>query len=170
MLVGIGHEREFSQKMRLTLYTDYAFRALIYLETQKDRLVSIHEIARVYDISENHLVKVIHRLGKHGFIETQRGRRGGIRSHREAADIKLGDVVRCTEDDMAIVSCMRCDESAQQCILTIRGCALQGVLARARDAFMAELDKLTLADMITSRERRTLHSAYLSFVEQQNLE
>lgn len=89
--------------MRLTLYTDYAFRSLIYLETQKDRLVSIGEIARVYGISENHLVKVVHRLGRHGFIKTLRGRNGGLRLGKNSEDIYLGDIVRCTEDDLALV-------------------------------------------------------------------
>ncbi|MCT6856326.1 MULTISPECIES: Rrf2 family transcriptional regulator [Bombella] len=144
--------------MRLTLYTDYAFRVLIYLETQKDRLVSIGEIARVYGVSENHLVKVVHRLGQHGFIKTLRGRKGGLRLGRDAAEIYLGDVVRCTEDDLALVSCMRKDEAAAGCIL-VGGCRLKQTLLKARFAFMDVLDSVTLADVTAPHERTILMDA-----------
>ncbi len=141
--------------MRLTLYTDYAFRALIYLETQKERLVSIGEIARVYGISENHLVKVIHRLGRNGFVKTLRGRNGGLRLGREADAIYLGDIVRCTEDDLALVGCMREDESKSGCIL-VGGCRLKQTLLKARFAFMDVLDSVTLADVSAPHERQVL--------------
>ncbi|MCX5617528.1 Rrf2 family transcriptional regulator [Bombella sp. TMW 2.2543] len=144
--------------MRLTLYTDYAFRSLIYLETQKERLVSIGEIARVYGISENHLVKVVHRLGRHGFIKTLRGRNGGLRLGRNAEDIYLGDIVRCTEDDLALVGCMRKDEGASGCIL-VGGCRLKQTLLKARFAFMNVLDEVTLADVTAPHERKVLMQA-----------
>lgn len=137
--------------MRLTLHTDYAFRTLIYLETQKERLVSIKEIARLYHISENHLIKVVHRLGKTGFIKTLRGRNGGLRLERPAHEIRLGDVVRCTEDEMALVGCMQSDEAQSGCIL-IGGCRLKQALAHAQQAFLDVLDAMTLADVTTQHE------------------
>lgn len=150
--------------MRLTLYTDYAFRALIYLETQQDRLVSISEVARVYGVSENHLVKVVHRLGKAGFIHTMRGRKGGLRLGRPAHEIRLGDVVRCTEDDMALVSCMQEDESHSGCIL-VGGCRLKQTLIKARHAFMEALDEVTLADVTARHEREVLMRSVQTMME-----
>ncbi|MCC6105877.1 Rrf2 family transcriptional regulator [Acetobacter sp.] len=92
--------------MRLTLYTDYALRTLLYLGVHADRRVSIREVAEAYGISENHLVKVIHHLGRGGFVDTLRGRGGGLMLARPADQINVGDVVRHTEEDMALVGCM----------------------------------------------------------------
>ncbi|MXV36280.1 MULTISPECIES: Rrf2 family transcriptional regulator [unclassified Saccharibacter] len=150
--------------MRLTLYTDYAFRTLIYLETQKDRLVSISEVARIYGASENHLVKVVHRLGKAGFIHTMRGRKGGLRLGRAAQDIRLGDVVRCTEDDLALVGCMQANESQSGCIL-VGGCRLKQTLIKARHAFMDVLDDVTLADVTAKHERRVLMQSVQAMID-----
>ncbi|ACI51292.1 transcriptional regulator, BadM/Rrf2 family [Gluconacetobacter diazotrophicus PA1 5] len=145
--------------MRLTLHTDYALRTLIYLGTRTDRLVSIHEIAQAYGISENHLMKIIHRLGRGGFIETVRGRGGGLRLARAADAIRIGDVVRYTEEDMALVGCMQGDDpsapDARPCVLA-DACRLKGVLGEALGAFTAVLDRYTLADMITERTRGVL--------------
>ncbi|GBQ20157.1 Rrf2 family transcriptional regulator [Gluconacetobacter sacchari DSM 12717] len=142
--------------MRLTLHTDYALRTLIYLGIRTDRLVSIREIAQAYGISENHLVKIIHRLGLGGFISTQRGRNGGLRLARPAAEIRIGDVVRYTEEDMGLVACMQSDQpGGQDCILA-RACRLRGVLGEALGSFMGVLDRYTLADMIGDNERSGL--------------
>ncbi|CEF54991.1 RrF2 family transcriptional regulator [Acetobacter ghanensis] len=143
--------------MRLTLYTDYALRTLLYLAVHTDRRVSIREVAQTYGISENHLVKIIHHLGRGGFVHTQRGRGGGLTLGRAAEDICVGDVVRHTEEDMALVSCMArpVQENAVTCLLS-GGCHLRSVLGTALEAFMGVLDKVTLADLLQPYERRTL--------------
>lgn len=130
--------------MRLTLHTDYALRVLLYLGLTLDRRVSIREIAERYDISENHLIKIVHRLGQGGFVRTMRGRGGGLMLGRPAEEINIGDLVRFTEEDMALVACF---QSGQSCALT-GVCRLQGVLGNALGAFMAVLDTQTLADLL----------------------
>jgi Rrf2 family transcriptional regulator, nitric oxide-sensitive transcriptional repressor len=126
--------------MRLTLYTDYALRVLTYAGTNSDRLCSISEIATAYDVSRNHLVKVVHNLGKTGFIESVRGRSGGIRLARAASEIAIGEVVRHTEDGFALVDCGHCRIA--------RGCRLTGIFDQAVAAFIAVLDGYTLADLV----------------------
>ena len=91
--------------MRLTVYTDYALRMLMYLALKDDGLATIEEIAQSYGISKNHLMKVAHQLGVAGYVDTVRGRNGGLRLAKPAKAIGLGEVVRHTEPDMAIVMC-----------------------------------------------------------------
>jgi len=93
--------------LRLTVYTDYALRLLMYLALKEDQLATIAEIAKSFAISRNHLMKVAYQLGVAGYVETVRGRGGGLRLAKPAATIGLGDVVRCTEPDMAIASCFK---------------------------------------------------------------
>lgn len=152
--------------MRLTLHTDYALRTLIYLGIHTDRLVSIREIAQTYGISENHLVKIIHRLGLGGFIETLRGRNGGLRLARPAPDIRIGDVVRYTEEDMGLVACLQAEhlQGDQTCILA-DACRLRGVLGEALGAFMTVLDRYSLQDMITHNERSRLDAPSRQFLD-----
>ncbi|MGQ3301618.1 RrF2 family transcriptional regulator [Reyranella sp.] len=126
--------------MRLTRYTDYALRVLTYLGAQPDRVCSIAEIARGYGISQNHLMKVAHDLGKAGYIEGVRGRAGGIRLARAPEKINVGAVVRQTEDGFALVECDTCVISP--------ACELTRVLDEALAAFMAVLDRYTLADLL----------------------
>ena len=147
--------------MRLTLHTDYALRALIYLALRTDRRVSIREIAEAHRISENHLVKVVHNLGRGGFVATTRGRGGGLRLGRPATEINVGDVVRFTEDDMALVACFQTDGPG--CAL-IDACRLQRLLGEALQSFMAVLDGQTLADLVGGRER-PLMAARLGLVD-----
>ncbi|MFW7268661.1 Rrf2 family transcriptional regulator [Gluconacetobacter sp. Hr-1-5] len=140
--------------MKLTLQTDYALRALIYLGIRTERLSSIREIAEAYGISEAHMVKIIHRLGIGGFIDTIRGRNGGIRLARPAPDITIGAVVRYMEDDMALLACMADNPEADprgQCTL-MPACRLRGVLGEATLAMTNVLDRYTLADVITPFE------------------
>jgi Rrf2 family nitric oxide-sensitive transcriptional repressor len=133
--------------MRLTAFTDYTLRTLMYLAVNADRHATIGEIARAYDISEAHLMKVVHQLGVAGDIETTRGRKGGMRLGRPAADINLGATVRRTETDMALVACF---ETGGSCAIgTV--CALSGILAEALAAFLAVLDRYTLADLVIPR-------------------
>lgn len=145
--------------MKLTLQTDYALRALIWLGSRTEGLSSIREIADAYGISEAHMVKVIHRLGKGGFIQTIRGRNGGIRLGRLPESIVIGDVVRYMEEDLALLACMAYgkDGPGVSCIL-LPGCRLRGVLMEALLAMTDVLDRYTLADVITPFEVERLQS------------
>ncbi|HEY8337814.1 MAG TPA: Rrf2 family transcriptional regulator [Tardiphaga sp.] len=136
--------------MRLTVYSDYALRMLMYLALKPDQLSTIADIAASYDISENHLMKVAHQLGVGGFVETVRGRGGGLRLAKPVAEIVLAEVVRYTEPDMAIVQCFKPLDAP----CTIRpSCVLRRALEKARDAFMAVLEEYTLADLVQPRQR-----------------
>lgn len=131
--------------MRLTVYTDYALRMLMYLAVKEDGLATIADIAESYGISRTHLMKVAHQLGVAGYIETVRGRQGGLRLARPSRAINVGEVVRCTEPDMALVPCLE-PVNGQCTILTC--CQLRTALQRARMAFIAVLDEYTLHDLV----------------------
>lgn len=133
--------------MRLTLYTDYSLRVLLYLANKEDEIVTISELADFYKISRNHLVKVVHNLGLNGYLLTTRGRHGGLKLARPAKDILIGKVVRSTEPDFDLLECF--NPATDNCIVT-RSCSLKGVLFNAQASFMAVLDKHTLADMVGS--------------------
>ncbi len=138
--------------MRLTAMTDYSLRLLMYVGQHPERLCTIAEIAQVYGVSEAHLMKITHQLGLAGFIETLRGRGGGMRLARPAADIKLGDVVRAIEPDFAIVECFA---TGNVCSLT-GSCRLTGVLHGSLMAFMANLDGYSLADILAPTPPKAL--------------
>jgi Rrf2 family nitric oxide-sensitive transcriptional repressor len=136
--------------MRLTVYTDYALRVLMYLALKEDELATIAEISASYGISRNHLMKVAHQLGVAGYVETVRGRGGGLRLARRIEAIGLGEVVRFTEPDMAIVSCFKPINAP----CAIRpSCVLRQALQKSRDAFMSVLDDYTLSDLVRPRGR-----------------
>lgn len=141
--------------MRLTLHTDYALRSLVYLGLRPTRRVSIHEIATAHRISENHLVKVIHNLGRGGFVETTRGKGGGLQLGRPPEEIRIGDVVRFTEEDMALVACFQDPAAGGGCAL-LNVCRLQSLLGEALGAFMAVLDSKTLADLLVGPNREVI--------------
>ncbi len=132
--------------MRLTTFSDYSLRVLIYLGTARGRLATIDQVAEAYGISANHLMKVVHHLAQNGFIETVRGKHGGMRLAHGPEAIGLGDVLRTTEDGFALVECF--EGRGTDCRIA-RCCTLKGALARALEAFLAELDRYTLADLIT---------------------
>lgn len=134
--------------MRLTTYSDYALRVLMYLALKPDGLSTIAGIAESYDISEAHLMKVVHQLGVAGYIETVRGRGGGLRLAKPVETIGLADVIRTTEPDMAIVSCFKPVEAP--CAI-FPSCVLKRALGQARDAFLAALEEYTLADLVAPR-------------------
>ncbi len=136
--------------MRLTVYTDYSLRFLMYLALKEDRLATVSEIAASYNVSKNHLMKVAYELGVAGFIETVRGRRGGVRLAKPIEAIRLGDVVRSTEPDMALVTCFKPIEAP--CAIR-RCCVLREALERACTAFTDVLDEYTLADLVRPRSR-----------------
>ena len=131
--------------MRLTSFTDYTLRVLMYLALKPEQLATIPDIAQAYAISENHLMKVVHQLAKSGVIISVRGKGGGIRLARPAAEIRLGAVVKQAEGTASIVECLG---GEQQCAL-IPACKLKGVLIDAFAALYGVLDKYTLADMVS---------------------
>lgn len=133
--------------MRLTVYSDYSLRLLMYLAVRADGLATIPEVAEAYAISANHLMKVVHRLGQAGYIQTVRGRSGGMRLAKVPVSIGLGDLVRFTEPDMDIVPCF--DAEDRSCPLR-DACRLRRALDRARQAFLGVLDEYTLADLTSA--------------------
>lgn len=144
--------------MRLTVYTDYSLRMLMYLAVKDDGLVTIAEVARAYGVSKAHLTKVAHQLGLAGYVETMRGKGGGLRLARPAGEIGLGDVVRRTEPDMALVPCF---EPVRASCPIVPACGLRGALHEARQAFLAVLDRYSLADLVQRRAElgALLHAA-----------
>ncbi len=130
--------------MRLTSFTDFALRLLMYAAAHEDRLITIEEASEVYDISRAHLMKITNTLTRAGFLKAVRGRSGGLTLAKPARKIRLGDVVRATEPDFTLVECFG---SANQCVIT-RSCRLRGILHEGLDAFSAVLDKYTLADLM----------------------
>ncbi|WP_040225301.1 RrF2 family transcriptional regulator [Bhargavaea cecembensis] len=136
--------------MRLTMYTDYSLRVLMYLGTKgPGELSTIQGISDAYGISKNHLMKVTHELGKMGYVETIRGRGGGVKLAVPPEEINIGAVVRQTEDDFNIVECF--SSTANQCILSPI-CGLRGALNRALLAYLAVLDEYTLADFLINKD------------------
>ncbi len=129
--------------MRLTAYTDYSLRVLIYLALNNDRPVTVREIAESYDISRFHLMKVVQQLTNESFIEAQRGRTGGLRLAMAPKNIVIGDVVRRMEEEFKIVECF---SDKPQCIIS-PACRLKGVLNEALQAFLGVLDSYTLKDL-----------------------
>ena len=132
--------------MRLTMMTDYALRLLMYVGQHPDRLCTIAEVAGVHAISEAHLMKVTHKLGLGGWLETMRGKGGGIRLALPPERINVGAVVRSVEPDFFLVECLTGDEG---CILT-GNCRLTGVVNGALQSFLKHLDQFTLADLMAT--------------------
>lgn len=146
--------------MRLTYFSDYAFRVLIYLAVTPDRRCTIREISEAYDISRAHLMKVVNLLTRENLVIAQRGPSGGLTLARPANEILLGDVVRRTEDDLGLVECFR---PGNTCRLT-PSCQLAPALSRAMKAFLMELDKQTIADLVDDARpiRRLLSKSTVS--------
>lgn len=134
--------------MRLTLHTDYALRALMYVGVKGDTLSTIPEIVEHFDISRGHVMKVVHRLGQLGYLETIRGKRGGIRLARKPAQINVGAIVRDMEEELGVLGCLQGSEGycrIEEC------CVLRSALRDATNAFLATLDRYTLADLVKPR-------------------
>ncbi len=136
--------------MRLTLHSDYAVRILIHLGLVSDRLVTMDEISRAYGISKNHLMKISHKLANRGYLVSVRGRYGGVKLARDPKDINVGELLRWTEDNSQHVECF--DDDTNQCPIA-PACGLSTVLREALDAYFLVLDKYSLSDLITSRDR-----------------
>lgn len=143
--------------MHLTLHTDYALRMLMYLALNPARRCTIEEIAEHYDVSRHHLMKVALTLAQAGFVDSLRGRNGGLQLSRAAGQIAIGAVVRATEDNFNLVECF--DGASNTCCLA-PSCQLKQPFAEAVKAFLAVLDRYTLVDMLgnpaTTRNLRRL--------------
>lgn len=129
--------------MHITLYTDYSLRVMIYLALNSGERATIRDMAGAYNISRNHLTKVVHQLQLGGYLETVRGSGGGVVLARAPENINIGTVVRSMEPDLNLVSCFK-DEN--QCVITPH-CRLRSMMGEALQAFMATLDQYTLADI-----------------------
>jgi Rrf2 family transcriptional regulator, nitric oxide-sensitive transcriptional repressor len=135
--------------MHLTRYTDYSLRVLIYLAVQQEELATIEEIAKAYGISNAHLTKIVHQLGRAGYVETVRGRGGGLRLAQPPEKIRVGEVVRHTEA-MPLVECF--DPKTSHCRIE-PVCDLRAALRDALEAFLRTLDGYTLADLVVRRRK-----------------
>ena len=138
--------------MHITRYTDYSLRVLIYLAVKRETLSTIREIADSYDISKNHLMKVVHQLNRKGYVETVRGKNGGLRLHMEPRDINIGVLVRETEQDLLLVECF---SAANRCVIS-PVCGMKGMLAGALDAFLNALHQHALQDLLPEKTKPQL--------------
>ncbi len=137
--------------MQLTLYTDYSFRVLLYLGVNRDRLCTIAEISERCIATQNHLVKVVHNLGREGYIQTMRGRTGGIRLKKEPEEISLTDIIRCTEVNLNIAECLR---ENNKCHIT-SACKIKNIFKEAQNQFIQTLDNYTVADLLKDKAQLT---------------
>jgi Rrf2 family nitric oxide-sensitive transcriptional repressor len=134
--------------MRLTTYTDYALRTLMHLAVNRDRLVTIQDIANLHSISKNHLTKVVHQLGQIGLVTTVRGRNGGLKLGLEPADINIGNVVRQTETDFHMAECFHPENN--RCVYA-SACLLEDALGAATAAYLCVLDGVTLDNLVIKK-------------------
>lgn|SRR5690606_5449871 len=134
--------------MQLTRYSDYSLRSLTYLALNRHRLVTVPEIASAYGISRAHLMKVIQHLGQLGYVETQRGRGGGLGLGMDPSAIRIGDLVLRTEERFQLAECF--SPGTQSCTIQA-ACRLRDVLQEALDAFIAALNRYTLQDLLKNR-------------------
>lgn len=130
--------------MRLTNFSDYALRLLMYAAVHKDSLITIEEVSGIYGISRAHLMKIANTLTRAGYLKAVRGRSGGLALAKPPNKIGLGEVIRATEPDFTLVECFG---AGNECVIT-RSCRLRGILHEGLDAFNAVLDKYTLADLM----------------------
>ena len=142
--------------MRLTLHTDYALRVLVHVGLAPGRLVTISEIAERFGISKNHLTKVVHELGRAGYLETVRGKFGGVRLSVLPEAVRLGELVRDTEEDFRLARCHETGgEAVSRCRLEV-GCMARHALNEGLEAFFATLNRYTLADMLAMAREHAL--------------
>lgn len=152
--------------MRLTQYSNFALRTLQLLALRAPAIVSVDDVARAHRISRSHLVKVAHELGRRGYVETIRGRNGGMRLAREPGDITVGEIIRWTEAPLELVECF--NPETNTCPL-LGACHLSRGIQRALRAFLSVLDDMTIADIAINRsallERLTAQSSPLELSE-----
>ena len=138
--------------MQITRYTDYSLRVLIYLAINKQQLTTINDIATSYQISKNHLMKIVQQLNQQGYVLATRGKNGGIKLNREAKDINVGELVREIEDKNKLIECFGADN---KCVIT-PSCQLKNIFAEAQENFFKTLDAYTLQDLIGEQEEAAL--------------
>lgn len=136
--------------MQLTNYTDYALRTLIALAVKAPKRLTVKEISNAYQISDNHLVKVVQRLADLQYVITIRGKSGGVELARDPAQISIGEVVRRLEPELGVVECLR--SGTEPCAI-VSACQLKGVLDEATRNFLGTLDRYTLADLLGARPK-----------------
>jgi Rrf2 family nitric oxide-sensitive transcriptional repressor len=134
--------------MELSRFTDYSLRVLIYAAARDGEKITLSELAQAYRISHHHLVKIVHYLGKLGFLQNRRGRSGGILLGRKATEIRVGDVIRKTESHFNLVECFSAGSDTCRISPT---CRLKGVFQEATQAFLDVLDHYTIEDLVQSR-------------------
>ncbi|OAJ55387.1 Rrf2 family transcriptional regulator [Paraburkholderia ginsengiterrae] len=139
--------------MRLTDYTDYSLRVLLYLAVRGDGLSTIQEISEAYGISRNHLMKVVQQLGELGWVKTIRGRNGGLQLAEHTRALTVGEVVRATESDFALVSCLPNQQGERRPGVITPQCRLRGALEAARDACLVERGRYTIGEVATPRSQ-----------------
>lgn len=147
--------------MQLSLHADYALRVLIYLGAHPGRVISTQEISGAYGISKNHLVRVLHTLAEHRYVDIYAGRSGGVMLACDAGTIRLGDVVRNAEPNMRLAECF--DGKTNTCPIA-SVCALKGMLNEALTGFLATLNQYTIADILQDSGKRKLTNAFATFV------
>lgn len=138
--------------MRVTRYTDYSLRVLMYVALKGDELSTIAEIAEAYNISKNHLMKVVNQLANKGYLHAVRGKNGGMRLGYAPEKINIGKLVRDTEQDLELVECFG---KNNECVIT-PACELKHVLAQALEAFFSSLDSYTLADLLPQKYQKKM--------------
>ena len=151
--------------MQLTTFSDYTMRVMMYLGLKHGQLTTISAIARSYAISENHLIKVVHHLAQCGYIETFRGKGGGIRLVLDPKTVNLGAILRASEGNSGLLPCLT---KEGECCIQV-SCKLMGILREAQVALFEVLDKYTLADLLTQEEplaRILLHPRPASSISQ----
>jgi Rrf2 family transcriptional regulator, nitric oxide-sensitive transcriptional repressor len=151
------------KQLRLTLHTDFALRVLIHVGLNDGKLTTIKDVAQTFGISKTHLMKVVNDLSQKGYLDTVRGRNGGIRLMRKPPDINIGQVVRDTENQLNVIGCL---ERKGYCPLE-RVCVLRGALRNATEAFLAVLDAHTLSDLM--KPQRALSSLLLKSLNRKPL-
>ncbi|MEG0014662.1 MAG: Rrf2 family transcriptional regulator [Cellulosilyticaceae bacterium] len=131
--------------MQLSKFTDYAFRALIYLAEHQDKLSTVEELASQLEVSEHHLKKVIHKLGTTDYVISLKGRGGGLKLGLPPEAINLGEVLKVTEDNLILVECLG---DGGHCTYAVKGCKLKGIISQSLDKFVEEFGQYSLKDIM----------------------
>jgi len=147
--IDSSYQPYYHTAMQLTLYTDYSLRVLLYLGQHPDKRITITQISEHFNISRNHLVKVVHNLGKLELIHTIRGKNGGMILAQEPKNINLANVIQSIEPHMNLLECF--DDNTNTCPITME-CGLKHILFKAKRSFLDVLKEHTLADLLPNHD------------------